>query len=176
MPKTEKQHQPGAPETLKWIADREAACRSEVERLDLALKQALDDQITRPPHKDGTDFEKVVAVASAQHRDAMDRWKQAADMVYKLDKSVEPSKRDASESITREEGGRVFSMFAIYMRTATESYLSRMIPALRETKSNEEAYAMAEPVFRECFVNAMKSAVGENHLPSWSKNAIEGVL
>lgn len=171
-----KSENTGAPDALKWIADNEAKSRKEVEEAIKAYNLAVKDEREQPANKDGTEWARVRGAAKQILDDAEERQFKYLKQLLLFDKNVAPEKRDASESITRDEGEKTFKMIAIYLRTANESFLTRAIPEIREAKSNELAYKVAATAYGETLKQAIKSGCGEAHLPSWVLAAVEGVL
>lgn len=167
--------QTGAPAVLDVAAKWEAHAREEVDRLEKELAENQSRQLD--PANDGdTDLVKRTLILSAHLDGALKRWKMFADMVHKLDRSVEPAKRSAEETITREEGARVFAMFAISMRTACERIKENLAVRMREAATNEEAFELIDATFSEEFRSAMKSAVENQNIPSWGMDAIEAAI
>lgn len=183
MAKTHKQIEPqdlqpaGAAAALAWIAEREAASRADIVRLERDLEEAIKDQREQPASKDGHDFDHAVRVAQANLDDAMRRQFQYLKSLREFDRSVAPEKRDSSESITREEGTKLFQMAAIYLRTAGEDLISNIAQSvLEECETPEDVYKLFAPKFRECVTNSINGAIRESHIPSWIGKAVEEVL
>jgi len=166
----------GAGAALKWLADQVADGQKELEKLKSDLAKSIDDERENPPEKDGTDFARIRQVARMNYDDAFDLHMKLLAKLKDFEKTVSPEKRDASESITRQEGERIFSMIAITMRTAMESFKTRVVPEIRECKTNEDGYNVFAKSFDESIVESIKSAVAEGHIPSWGKNAVDGIL
>lgn len=175
MPKpTQSALQTGAPAVLDIASRWEAHAREEVERLEKELAENQTRQLD--PANDGEDFAKRNTILNAHLGDALKRWKTFADMVHKFDKTVDFSKRSAEESITREEGIRTFTMFAITMRTACERIKENLAAQMRESESNEQAFNLIDSTVSEEFSSAMRSAIENNSLPQWAGEAVESAL
>lgn len=166
----------GAASALKWLEKEVSKGEKRLLALKSALDKAIDDEANPPRAKDGTDFAAIRNRCRINYDDEFDSHLKLLTKLQLFDKTVSPEKRDASESITRAEGEKVFSMIAIYMRTAAETFLTRSIPLIREAKTAEDAYNSSQNAFNESIVNAVKSACGEAHLPAWAKQAVEGIL
>ena len=166
----------GAAAALKWIADEVLESEKRLAKLKREAEKAVDAENNPPRSRDGEDFKAIRARCQQNYEDQLDLHLKLLTKLALFDGKVDPARRDASEAITRAEGEKVFSMIAIYMRTAAETFLTRSIPLIRESKTNEDAYNHCSEAFSESMVNAVKSAVGEAHLPSWAKNAVEGIL
>lgn len=172
--------QTGAPAVLDVASKWEAHAREEVERLE---KELADNQTRQlDPANDGEDFAKRNTILNAHLGDALKRWKTFADMVHKFDRSVDPVKRSAEESITREEGAKLFTMFTIVMRTAVERLKENIVPRIRESATNEDGFIVVDLTLSEEFRSAMRSAVenqskeGFGGLPQWAMDAVESAL
>lgn len=174
MKSKEQPIQTGAPAVLDVASKWEAHAREEVERLEKELAENQTRQLD--PANDGEDFAKRNTILSAHLTDALKRWKTFADMVHKFDRSVDPVKRSADETITRDEGSRVFQMFTISMRTACERIKENLAARMRESESNEQAYNLIDLTFSEEFSSAMRSAIENNSLPQWAGDAVESAL
>ncbi len=171
-----QQDDKGAPAALRWLADREQAGRLNVEKLETSYNEALALELEAPPEMDGVDF-LARSKAIKNHLDAavQDHLK-LAKALREFDKSVDISKRDSSEAITREDGERVFSMASIYMNQAAENYLTRVIPSIREARSDQDAFEIAGKVLKESITNAFTAAVSEGQLPPWALKSVEEIL
>jgi len=166
----------GAASALKWLEKEVSKGESRLSELKNSLNKAIDEESNPPRSKDGTDFASVRNRCRINYDDEFDSHLKLLTKLSLFDSKVAPEKRDASEAITRAEGEKVFSMIAIYMRTAAETFLTRSIPLIRESKTNEDAYNASLAAFTESVVNAVKSAVSEGHLPAWSKKSVDGIL
>lgn len=133
------------------------------------------EQLQQLPEKDGFDYDAQISILERQYAAALKDWERFANMVHKFDKTVDPVKRDASESITRDEGIRCFIHFAITMRTAIERY-KEIVPNIREARNDEDAYMLVTDKFGDCLENALRGAVANNLLPQWAADAIESTL
>ncbi len=168
--------EPGAASILTYASERETIARKDWETSEEVLKKCLKLQRDRPAHLDGVDFDGDVSIATTQRDSAFSRWKEAADMVYKFDKSVSPEKRDATERMTREEITALLSMFWIYERQGTSAMVHALAPALRLCTSEAEIFALSDLKFWECKRNALETARGAGHLPEWLIKTLEGVV
>lgn len=166
----------GAAGALKWISEREAAARRNVETLEAVYKAAVEEERRGNLTLDGRDATDARKIARDNLRDATDSHEAQLKLLHTFDKSVAPEKRDASESITREDGEKAFRNMAIYMRTAASAFLTRAIPAIREAKDDAHAHYECSESFSESIREAVKSAVNESHLPSWAIKAVEVIL
>ena len=164
------------PQTLTWINERVARGRDRILEYQAQLETLLSEFDDSPPSKDGYDYKSAISVARTNLEFEENQHFKWIAKQQLFDKSVDQSKRDNTESITRKEGERLFSMFAIYMRTASGALITRLIPDIRESKSNEDAFELLERDFNECFLNSINSAVQNQHLPEWAKAAFEEVL
>lgn len=166
----------GAPQALSWVAKQEAKSRSEVERFEKELVAALSAQ-SNPANDGSEELDKKVGYARRNLSESIDTQFRWLNTLQKLDKSVAPEKRDASESITQGDGSRLFQMIVICMRTSGEDLIGLLSQSiLQECKTSEDVYAMFGAKYRECVVNSIKGAVNEAHLPAWVSKAIEEVL
>lgn len=164
---------PGAPSALKFIADRELQLRailkeSEAKLADLCL---MRDAPTPPSHLDGADFDVLIARAKAERKEAEDSYYKAQKALREYEGIVDLSRRDASESITKADAERLFSMFAIHMRGAKENAVSRFCQEAMEVKTSEEMYEKFIEIDHSCYESALKSAMQEAHLPKWAVDA-----
>ena len=166
----------GAASSLKYL---ELYVRNAQKRLDeatVALEQALLNQASQPAELDGENFDKIVAKCRAERKDAEDSYLKFSRQQLDYDKSVDTSRRDASESITRADAERFFFAFAVCMRGATEQLIVRQCQDAMEVKSPEEMFKITAPLLRECYFSALKSATEETQMPKWVKETIEGAL
>jgi hypothetical protein len=107
---------------------------------------------------------------------ARDNFGKTAKILLAFDKSVDDSKRDASEKLSRDDVIRFVKMHAIYARQGVETLANRFAGQVRECKDNAEVHKLTHTLFHECNAAAIDSAVRETHLPIWCKEAIESVL
>lgn len=166
----------GAPAVLNVASVWEERARADIDRLEGAIRLMRDRQITASPADDGENFAEKIDIMEHQLESSRKSWKVYADMVYKLDRSVDPVKRSAEETITREEGAKLFSMFVIYMRTAVERIKENIVPRIRESATNEEGFVIVDATLSEEFRSAIKSAVENQNLPAWGIDAVEGAI
>lgn len=179
MKKPEPKESPsqlGAPAVLNIASVWEERARADIDRLEGAIRLMRDRQLAASPADDGENFADKIDIMEHQLESSRKSWKVYADMVYKLDRSVDPVKRSAEETITREEGAKLFSMFVIYMRTAVERIKENIVPRIRESATNEEGFVIVDATLSEEFRSAIKSAVENQSLPSWSEAAIDASL
>ena len=163
-------------QALAWINENVGRGKQRIEDARKSLDALIEESHNPPPSKDGTDYKVAIAIARSVLDDEVSEHFKWLGKQQLFDKSVDQTKRDSSESITRAEGARLMGMFIVYMRTATEAFLTRIIPEIRESKSNEDAYALCERAFGECFGNSVKGATDNAHLPAWSRDALIGAL
>lgn len=173
--------QTGAPAVLDVASKWEAHAREEVERLESELAENQARQLD--PANDGdADLIKRGQILNNHLADALKRWKTFADMVHKFDRSVDPVKRSAEESITREEGSQFVRLFVIYMRTGVERLKENIVPRIRESATNEDGFLVVDLTLSAEFRSAMRSAVenqskeGFGGLPQWAEDAVESAL
>lgn len=166
----------GAPAVLNIASVWEERSRADIDRLEMSIRLLRDRQLAASPADDGEDFAGKIDVMEHQLESCRRSWKVYADMVYKLDRSVEPSKRSAEETITREEGAQFVTKFTIYMRTATERLKENIVPRIRESATNEDGFLVVDATLSEEFRNAMRMAVENDHLPKWAQDAMEAAL
>jgi len=166
----------GAAAALKWLSEQVASGEKELARLKDDLNRAIDDERNNPPEKDGADFGRIRAIARQNYDDAFKSHMNLLSKLQMFDKTVDVSKRDASESITRADGEKIFSMMAITMRTAMEAFKTRVVPEIRESKTNEDGYNVFAKSFDESMIEAIKSAIAEGHIPSWARDSVEAIL
>lgn len=164
----------GAPSVLAYASERELAARKDWHTSEEVLKKCLKLQLDRPKKLDGTDFDGDVSIATLQRDAAFARWKEAADMVYKFDKSVDPSKRDASEKMSRDEVTALISMVQIYFRTNVHSLIMSLCSALPSVRTEIELHKLIADKVIECGKTAFDSANREGHIPDWCKEAMLG--
>lgn len=166
----------GAASTLRHLEQYVSRSQARLEDATKALDQALLNQASKPIELDGADFDKDVAKARAEKKDAEDSFIKFSKMLLDYDKNVDTSRRDASESITRSDAEKFFFAFAICMRGATEQLITRQCQDAMEVKSPEDMYKIISPLLRECYFSALKSATEEKQMPKWVKEAIEKAL
>jgi hypothetical protein len=167
----------GAAGALKWISDREQAARKLVTDKEKTWLQAIIEEANPPREKDGTDFRQATHSAKQAYDDAMEIHSALLKELRLFDKSVAPEKRDASESVTRDEVEKLVKMLAIYLaRNSAEAWLTKSIADIREAASNEIAHDKCAKSFRESVIESIKTAVAENHLPKYALVAAESVL
>jgi hypothetical protein len=107
---------------------------------------------------------------------ARDNFGKTAKILLAYDRSVDDSKRDASEKMSRDDVIKFVKMHAIYSRQGTENLANRFAGTVRECKDNAEVHKLTYELFRDCNLAAIDSAVRETHLPVWCRDAIESVL
>ena len=166
----------GAAAALKWLSDEVSAGEKRLAKLKSDLNTAIDAENNPPPSRDGEDFKAIRARCRQNHDDEFDSHLKLLTKLQLFDKTVSPEKRDASESITRTEGENLLSVICISLRASGESIITRSVPAIREAKTNEDAYMLVSSIFQEEVVNAIKSSVSENLLPAWTKTIVDEIL
>lgn len=166
----------GAPAVLNVASVWEERTRAEVDRLESELVELEKRRNARKPEDDGMEWGKEFDILNSRLESAEKRWKMRAQMVHIFDKSVDPSKRSAEETITREEGGKLLAILVITFRTAVERLKENIVPRIRESATNEQGFMIVDQKFSEEFENAAKTAVNNNSLPQWTIDAVEGAL
>ena len=168
--------EPGAPSALKAIAEEEAQARAHRDDCLQVFHNAQRDAITRPPEKDGTDWDRLETVAKRHLDDAESRLTDIRKLLLSYDKSVAPEKRDSSEKIMREEAENIFRNAFVYKRQAVMSLSSAYCGSVLTCRSQEEVHKLMADKLVECEKNAWDSAVREKHVPTWVGKCIEGLL
>jgi hypothetical protein len=162
---------PGAPSALKFIADRELQLRAILKESEAKLADLCLMKDAPPSHLDGADFDVMIAKARSERKDAEDSYYKAQKALREYEGIVDLSRRDASESITKADAEKLFSMFAIHMRGAKENSVSRFCQEAMEVKTSEEMYEKFVEIDHSCYESALKSAMQESHLPKWAVDA-----
>ena len=126
--------------------------------------------------RSGAHPDRAVTRARAEKKDAEDSLLKFSKIMLDYDKSVDTSRRDVSEKISKAEAEKIFKTFAIVMRGGVEQLASRQAQDAMECKSSEDMYRLLCPLLRECFFNALKSATEAEQLPDWVRLAMEDAL
>lgn len=169
-------HEPsGAGAALAWIASKEADGRKVIDELEKELRNSIAIQ-RETMEGNGEEIDRIVRRCQNNLDDAMERHHKLLKQLRDFDKAVAPEKRSAEETITREEGAKLFSMFVIYMRTAIERIKENIVPRIRESATNEEGFVIVDATLSEEFRSAIKSAAENQNLPSWGIDAVEGAI
>lgn len=166
----------GAPAALRALEAQELADRKAKDAAWLALQQAYANKASKPAALDGADFDKEIAAADMQYASARAYWLSSIKQLLPYDKGISENKRDAGEKITRAECEKIFQMFAIYDRTASESFITSLCGNVLTCKTREEVYAKYAEEYRNCKRIALESALRENHLPAWVSLVLESEL
>ncbi len=166
----------GAGAALKWLSDQVAKGEKKLAKLEAELNKAIEDERENPPEKDGADFARIRATARMNYDDEFDAHMKLLSKLQSFDKSVAPEKRDATESITRDDGEKMLMHLIINMRTIAETFLPQVIPQIMEAKSAEIAYSNCANGFRSALYDTIKTSISEERLPSWAAKCVEGIL
>ncbi len=164
----------GAPSVLAFAAEREHIARKDLALAEEVLKKCLKLQMLNPPELEGQDFDRDVRIATEQRDNAIERWNEYAGQVYKFDKSVDVSKRDASEKLSKDQVATILSAAHIYERTNIEGLISTVCDAVLSCRTQIEVHELIASKIRECSQNAFTSAAREGHLPDWAMEALLG--
>lgn len=166
----------GTAPALRFLESREFAERANIERLEKAYESERDMALSAPPEMDGVDFMARANNVKKTLDAAIESHLKISKALREMDRVVDPSKRDADEKITKAEGIRAFSMGAIYINNALQTFGTRAITEIREARNEQEAWKKTGEILVESLLNSFKVAISEAHLPSWSLEAVEGVL
>ena len=166
----------GAASALKYLENSVKQGQQRLDEANEILKFALEAARDKPMELDGENFEQAVTRARAEKKDAEDSLLKFSKIMLDYDKSVDTSRRDVSEKISKAEAEKIFKTFAIVMRGGVEQLASRQAQDAMECKSSEDMYRLLAPLLRECFFNAMKSATEAEQLPDWVRLSMEDAL
>ena len=166
----------GAASALKYLENSVKQGQQRLDEANEVLKLALQLARDKPMELDGENFEQAVTRARAEKKDAEDSLLKFSKIMLDYDKNVDTSRRDVSEKISRSEAEKILTTFAIVMRGGVEQLSSRQAQDAMECKSSEEMYQITNPLLRECFGNALGSAVASEQLPDWVRDAVLNAL
>ena len=166
----------GAASALKYLETREKRLREQLDRAEEKVSNLCDWRESPPPHLDGEDFNELIAKARGERKDTEDSYYKAQKALLDYDKSVSTARRDVSEKLSRAEAEKILITFSIVMRGGVEQLSSRQAQDSMECKSSEEMYQITNPLLRECFGNALDSAVASEQLPDWVRSAVLNAL
>jgi hypothetical protein len=166
----------GAASALKYLENSVKQGQQRLDEANEVLNLALQLARDKPMELDGENFEQAVTRARAEKKDAEDSLLKFSKIMLDYDKSVDTSRRDVSEKISKAEAEKILTTFAIVMRGGVEQLSSRQAQDAMECKSSEEMYQITNPLLRECFGNALDSAVASEQLPDWVRAAVLNAL
>lgn len=166
----------GAPAALRAIEIEEANARAHRDECEKVYLNACRDAQTKPMEKDGTDWDRMEAVAKRHLDDAESRLNALRKLLLTYDKSVTPEKRDSTERITREQGERLFSMISIYLLQNTEAFITSFCQDVLSCKTPADVHKLSADKLRECLSNSVDSGIRESHLPAWVRAPFEEIL
>lgn len=166
----------GAPSALAWIQAQEADARHHYEHCKELYRRAVDEQIARPPAKDGIDFDAIANAARHALETAQDDVQKWQKILLSYEKGIPDQKRDTTERLSREENMSLLGLIIIYFRTAVEGLLTQFNAEVRTLTKAEEVSALMDAKIRDCFLSAVSDGVREKHLPTWVKDAVEDAL
>lgn len=166
----------GTPAALSFLAERELAARQNIRELANIYDKEFALTKNATPEMDGIDFMARANSAKEALTKAEVAHQKQAQALREMDRVVDPSKRDAEEKISKADGIRAFSMGAIYINNALQTFGTRAITEIREARTEQEAWKKTGDILTESLINSFKVAIAEAHLPSWSLEAVESVL
>ena len=166
----------GAASALKYLENSVKQGQQRLDEANEVLKLALLAARDKPMELDGENFEQAITRARAEKKDAEDSLLKFSKIMLDYDKSVDTSRRDVSEKISKAEAEKIFKTFAIVMRGGVEQSIARISQDAMEVRSSEDVFKIVAPMMRESFFNALKSATEAEQIPEWIRAALEDAL
>ncbi len=162
-----------AARTLKTLESFVKRAENRLNNANAALESAINGEV--PPALDGSEPDALLAKARAEVKSAEDSYLKFSNALLNFDKNVSTERRDNTESITRAEAEKFFFAFAIMMRGAVETAITRHAQEAMEAKSPEDMYSLMSPIMRQCFESALSDGCADG-VPEWVKTTIMNAL
>jgi hypothetical protein len=162
-----------AADTLKRLQYFVKQAETRLTNANEALRNAINGVV--PPALDGLTPDEILSKSRAEVKSAEDSYLRFSQALLSFDRNVPPERRDNTESITRDEAEKFFTSFAIMMRGAVETAITRHAQESMEAKSPEDMYLIMAPIMRQCFDSALSDGCADG-VPEWVRTTIMGAL